>query len=127
MLPHEQSAEPLRRRSITFRHFFVRKVMLVKYSCAFVCLPGGFGTLDEMFEAATLIQCRKIGPFPLILLGEAYWDRLREFVWDLRDEGAIATEEVGFARLLDSPQEAVQIILERIPDEVRARLRPVPS
>ena len=127
VLPHEQSENPYVHDTITFRYFFVRKVMLVKYSSAFVCLPGGFGTLDEMFEAATLIQCRKIGPFPLILLGEAYWDRLREFVWDLRDEGAIATEEVGFARLLDSPQEAVQIILERIPDEVRARLRPVPS
>ena len=125
VLPHEQSANPYVQDTITFRYFFVRKVMLVKYSSAFVCLPGGFGTLDEMFEAATLIQCRKIGPFPLILLGEAYWDRLREFVWDLRDEGAIATEEVGFARLLDSPQEAVQIILERIPAEVRARLRPL--
>jgi len=123
-LPIEQRPNPYLDRWISFEHFFVRKVMLVKYSSAFVCLPGGFGTLDEMFEAATLIQCRKIGPFPLILLGEAYWDRLREFVWDLRDEGAIATEEVGFARLLDSPQEAVQIILERIPAEVRARLRP---
>jgi len=98
--------------------------MLVKHSSAFVCLPGGFGTIDEMFEAATLIQCRKIGPFPLILLGEAYWDQLREFVWDLRDSGAIATEELGFARIVDSPREAVEIIVERIPEEVRARLAP---
>ena len=127
VLPHEQSANPYVQDTVTFRYFFVRKVMLVKYSSAFVCLPGGFGTLDEMFEAATLIQCRKIGPFPLILLGEAYWDQLREFVWDLRDGGAIATEELGFARIVDSPREAVEIILERIPEEVRARLEPRPA
>ena len=122
VLPHEQAANPYVQDTIDFHYFFTRKVMLVKYSSAFVCLPGGFGTLDELFEAATLIQCRKIGPFPLLLLGEAYWDRLREFVWDLRDEGAIATEEVGFARIVDSPREAVEIILDRIPAEVRARL-----
>ena len=122
VLPHEQAANPYVQDTIDFHYFFTRKVMLVKYSSAFVCLPGGFGTLDELFEAATLIQCRKIGPFPLLLLGEDYWDRLREFVWDLRDAGAIATEEVGFARVLDSPREAVEIILERIPAEVRAQL-----
>ena len=124
LLPHEQSANPYVQDTVTFRYFFVRKVMLVKYSSAFVCLPGGFGTMDEMFEAATLIQCRKIGPFPLVLLGEAYWDQLREFVWDLRDSGAIATEELGFARIVDSPREAVEIILERIPEEVRTQLVP---
>jgi uncharacterized protein (TIGR00730 family) len=125
ILPHEQSANPYVQDTVEFRYFFVRKVMLVKYSSAFVCLPGGFGTLDEMFEAATLIQCRKIGPFPLVLVGEAYWDQLREFVWDLRDSGAIATEELGFARIVDSAQAAVEIVLDRIPDEVRARLRPL--
>jgi uncharacterized protein (TIGR00730 family) len=124
VLPHEQAPNPYVQDTIDFHYFFTRKVMLVKYSSAFVCLPGGFGTLDELFEAATLIQCRKIGPFPLILLGEAYWDRLREFVWELRDAGAIATEEVGFARVVDSPREAVEIILERIPAEVRAKLGP---
>jgi uncharacterized protein (TIGR00730 family) len=127
VLPHEQAANPYVQDVISFHYFFVRKVMLVKYSCAFVCLPGGFGTLDEMFEAATLIQCRKIGPFPLILLGEAYWERLRDFVWDQLDAGAIAIEDVGFARLLDSPGEAVEIIVERVPPEVRARLQLRPS
>jgi len=124
VLPHEQAANPYVQDVISFHYFFVRKVMLVKYSSAFVCLPGGFGTLDEMFEAATLIQCRKIGPFPLILLGEAYWEHLRDFVWDQLDAGAIAIEEVGFARLLASPGEAVEIIVERTPPEVRARLQP---
>ena len=68
ILPMEQAPNPYVDDVIEFRYFFARKVMLVKYSCAFVCLPGGFGTLDEMFEAATLIQCRKIGPFPLVLV-----------------------------------------------------------
>jgi uncharacterized protein (TIGR00730 family) len=124
VLPHEQAPNPYLQDVINFRYFFVRKVMLVKYSSAFVCLPGGFGTLDEMFEAATLIQCRKIGPFPLILLGENYWEHLRDFVWDLRDSGAISTADVGFARIVDSPREAVEIILDRIPEQVRARLSP---
>jgi uncharacterized protein (TIGR00730 family) len=124
VLPHEQAPNPYLQDVISFRYFFVRKVMLVKYSSAFVCLPGGFGTLDEMFEAATLIQCRKIGPFPLILLGENYWEHLRDFVWDLRDSGAISTADVGFARIVDSPREAVEIILDRIPEQVRARLSP---
>ena len=96
--------------------------MLVKCSGAFVSLPGGFGTLDEMFEVATLIQCRKIGPFPLILLGESYWEGLREFIWHLHDSGAISREDTGFARLLDSPREAVEVILDRIPYAIRAQL-----
>jgi predicted Rossmann-fold nucleotide-binding protein len=97
----------------------------VKYSSAFVCLPGGLGTLDEMFEAATLIQCRKIGPFPLILLDTAYWDRLRDLVWELCADGAVSVEEVAFARVLDSPREAVEVIRERVPAEIRSRLQPL--
>jgi uncharacterized protein (TIGR00730 family) len=127
VLPHEQSANPYLDHFIDFDHFFVRKVMLVKYSSAFVALPGGFGTLDEMFEAATLIQCRKIGPFPLLLLGERYWEGLREFIWDLRDSGAISREDTGFARILDSPREAVEVVIDRVPEEIRAQLveRPI--
>jgi hypothetical protein len=127
ILPFEQSANPYLDEVINFHYFFARKVMLVKYSCAFVCLPGGFGTLDEMFEAATLIQCRKIGPFPLILLGKAFWENLRQFVWDLRDKGAISPEDLGFAGILDSPQQSVDVILDRIPAEIRAALKPVSS
>ena len=124
VLPHEQAPNPYLDDVLNFRYFFARKVMLVKYSCAFVCLPGGFGTLDEMFEAATLIQCRKIGPFPLVLLGRAFWDNLREFFFDLRDSGAISRQDVGFGAILDSPQEAVKLIAERVPSGVRKLLKP---
>jgi uncharacterized protein (TIGR00730 family) len=125
ILPFEQQANPYLDEVIHFRYFFTRKVMLVKYSCAFVCLPGGFGTLDEMFEATTLIQCRKIGPFPLILMGSRFWEKLREFVWDLRDAGAISPEDLGFAGIFDAPAEAVAVIRERIPAAVRKELKPL--
>ena len=73
ILPHEQNPNPYVQQSINFHYFFVRKVMLIKYSCAFIIMPGGLGTLDELFEAATLIQCRKIGPFPVVLMGTRFW------------------------------------------------------
>ncbi len=79
-LPHEQQPNPYLDRFVEFRYFFVRKVMLVKYSHAFVVMPGGFGTLDELFEAATLIQTRKIEQFPLVLMGCDYWRPMVEFV-----------------------------------------------
>ena len=124
ILPFEQAPNPYLDEVLNFHYFFARKVVLVKYSCAFICLPGGFGTLDEMFEAATLIQCRKIGPFPLILLGRKFWSNLQEFIWDLHDAGAISPEDPGFGAILDSPKEAVSLILERIPAKVRAQLVP---
>jgi uncharacterized protein (TIGR00730 family) len=124
ILPFEQAPNPYVDDTLNFHYFFTRKVMLVKYSCAFICLPGGFGTMDEIFEAATLIQCRKIGPFPLILLGSDFWERLREFAWNLRETGAISPEDLGFCRILDSPSEAVSIISERIPAGVKKHLNP---
>ena len=79
-LPHEQRPNPYLDRFVTFRYFFVRKVMLVKYSVAFVVMPGGFGTLDELFEAATLVQTGKIAAFPIVLMGTAYWAPLLGFL-----------------------------------------------
>src|SRR5262249_11369855 len=79
-LPEEQKPNPYRDRWITFRHFFVRKVMLVKYSYAFVALPGGFGTLDEIFETATLVQTGKIKEFPIVLVVGYFWEPLVEFL-----------------------------------------------
>ncbi len=124
VLPFEQKPNPYLDDTLHFRYFFARKVMLVKYSCAFVCLPGGFGTLDEMFEAATLIQCHKIGPFPLVLLGSSFWENLRQFVWDLRDGGAISPEDIGFAAILDSPDEAAEMIVKRVLPAIRKQLKP---
>jgi uncharacterized protein (TIGR00730 family) len=79
-LPQEQKPNPYLDRWVTFRHFFVRKLMLVKYSYAFIALPGGFGTLDEIFETATLIQTHKIKDFPLVLVGKDYWRPLLDFL-----------------------------------------------
>jgi uncharacterized protein (TIGR00730 family) len=79
-LPHEQKHNPYLDRFVEFRYFFVRKVMLVKYSYAFVVMPGGFGTMDELFEAATLIQTKKIEDFPLVLMGVDYWQPMLEFL-----------------------------------------------
>ena len=124
ILPHEQKPNPYVDEVVSFNYFFARKVMLVKYSCAFVCLPGGFGTLDEMFEAATLIQCHKIGPFPLILIGTAFWHNLIELMYDMLNEGAISSEDTGFAFVTDSPAQAVEMIVSSQPSSVIERLSP---
>ena len=110
---------------MTFHYFFVRKVMLVKYSCAFLALPGGFGTLDEVFEAATLIQTGKIGPFPIILIGEKFWGCMRAFFEKLRDEGAISESDLGFGRITDDPEEAAELVVTSLPPEIRTRLKPL--
>jgi len=126
LLPHEQGANPYVDASVEFRYFFVRKVMLVKYSCAYVVMPGGLGTLDELFEAATLIQCRKIGPFPLVLVGGRFWDGLRRFGRFMVKQGVFAADELGFGHVTDSPKEAVDRIVRALPPAVRERLRPLP-
>jgi uncharacterized protein (TIGR00730 family) len=108
-LPAEQKANPYLDRWITFRHFFVRKLMLVKYSYAFIALPGGFGTLDEIFEVATLIQTEKIKQFPLVLFGSEFWRPLIGFLHDrtLRDR-TIDSVDIERLFMTDSPQEAVR-------------------
>ena len=102
----------------------VRKQQMVEGSDAFITLPGGFGTLDELFEAATLVQCGKIGPFPVILMGTAFWKGMREWMQDMMEVGVFAGDEVRFAHVTDSPKEAVDLILASLPAEVRATLRP---
>ena len=107
-LPVEQKPNPYLDRWITFRHFFVRKVMLVKYSYAFVALPGGLGTLDEIFETATLIQTAKISRFPLVLMGTDFWAPLMHFLQTrLLAQGTIAAADVERLVVTDSPGEAV--------------------
>lgn len=106
ILPHEQLANPYCDKIVTFRYFFVRKVMLVKYSQAFVIFPGGFGTLDEAFEAATLVQTGKIFDFPTIFVGVEYWQPLFDFLRDrlLRDR-AISEADLNRLVLTDSMDE----------------------
>ena len=125
ILPHEQGANPHVDSSIEFRYFFTRKVCLVKYSCEFIVMPGGLGTLDELFEAATLIQCGKIGPFPLILMGEKFWDGMRQWAQYMMAEGVFARDEIGFGHVTDSPKEAVDLIARGIHPSVRACLKPL--
>ena len=122
ILPHEQAENPYVEKTIEFQYFFTRKVCLVKYSCAFIVMPGGLGTLDELFEAATLIQCRKIGPFPLVLLGSKFWEGLREWGQEMMKEGVFARDEIGFGYVTDSPKEAVDLVIRGLPAAVRKRL-----
>lgn len=123
ILPHEQCENPYTDKSIEFHYFFTRKVCLVKYSCAFIVLPGGLGTLDELFEAATLIQCHKIGPFPVVLMGAKFWQGLRDWGQFMMAHGVYTKDEIKFGHVTDDPKEAVQIILRSLPAAVRRQLK----
>jgi hypothetical protein len=125
LLPHEQKPNPYIDENVEFHYFFVRKVMLVKYSCGYIVLPGGLGTLDELFEAATLLQCGKIGPFPLILVGREFWRGMRDFLLFMADQGVFGADEIGFARITDSADEAVEFMLRSLPDALRKQLQPI--
>lgn len=125
ILPEEQAPNPYVDKAIEFHYFFVRKVMLVKYSCAFVIMPGGLGTLDEMFEAATLVQTRKVGPFPLICVGSEFWSCVGDLNRRLVSAGTLREGELEFLQLTDSPKEAVELILCALPDAVRKSLVPL--
>jgi uncharacterized protein (TIGR00730 family) len=110
-LPVPQPANPYVDRVVTFEHFFVRKVMLVKYSFGFIALPGGLGTFDEVFEAATLVQTGKIRDFPIVLLGRDFWDPFLAFLRaDVLGAGTIGRADVERFFVTDSPQEAVDHI-----------------
>jgi len=110
-LPMEQRPNPYLDRFVEFRYFFVRKVMLVKYSHAFVVLPGGYGTLDEMFEAATLIQTGKIQSFPIVAMGADYWTHLREMLrTTMVAEGTISAADLDLIRITDDADEAMELV-----------------
>lgn len=113
-LPFEQQGNPWidSDKSINFDYFFVRKVMFVKYSQGFIVMPGGFGTLDELFESVTLIQTHKIGRFPIILVGKSFWSGLIDWIKStlLEKEGNISAPDMDLIELVDTPEEAVDCI-----------------
>ena len=112
-LPFEQGTNPYVEVSINFRYFFVRKTMFVKYAEAFIIFPGGFGTMDELFEALTLIQTGKVRNFPVILFGSEYWRGLLEWIGaTMLEEGKISPDDLNLLIVTDSPEEAVRAVIE---------------
>ena len=112
-LPHEQSPNDYLDVCLTFRHFYARKTMFVKAAEGFVVFPGGFGTLDELFEALTLIQTGKVEHFPVVLFGRAYWTGLLEWTDDrVRSESLIGPDDLALLTIADDPDEAVRWIVE---------------
>jgi hypothetical protein len=110
-LPHEQVANPYVDVGLEFHYFFVRKLMFVRYASAFVVLPGGFGTLDELFEALTLIQTAKISHFPVILYGHEYWRGLLDWVSEsVLEHANIAAADLGLLQALDDPREVCAVV-----------------
>ncbi|MBW2237794.1 MAG: TIGR00730 family Rossman fold protein [Deltaproteobacteria bacterium] len=111
ILPFEQEPNPFSNVKLDFNYFFIRKVMFVKYASAYIILPGGFGTLDELFEAVTLIQTRRIKPFPLILVGSEYWAGLIDWIKDkLLGEKRVSSEDLEILQIMDDPEEIVKTV-----------------
>ncbi|OGP21369.1 MAG: Rossman fold protein, TIGR00730 family [Deltaproteobacteria bacterium GWA2_55_10] len=110
-LPREQKPNKYQTRQLSFKYFFARKVMFVKYAIGYVCMPGGFGTLDELFEALTLIQTHKIYPFPIILFGKEYWEPLMHFIrGTMLKHKTIDPEDLDYIDITDDPKEVLAII-----------------
>jgi uncharacterized protein (TIGR00730 family) len=112
-LPREEVKNKYQNISIDFRYFFARKVMFVKHSIGYVCMPGGFGTLDEFFEALTLMQNSKIYPLPLILFGTEFWGGLVDWMKDtMLKRGVISEQDISYLKLTDDPQEVLDIMIK---------------
>jgi len=113
LLPHEQTANPYQDISQTFHHFFARKVMFVKFATAYVCLPGGFGTLDELFEALTLVQTGKTRKMPIILVHEPFWRGMLDWLRNtLVAAGTISAADADLVQVIDQPQDVVTAIFD---------------
>jgi uncharacterized protein (TIGR00730 family) len=114
-LPFEQKPNPYTNITLSFRYFFVRKVMFVKYAVAYIILPGGFGTLDELTEAMTLIQTHKIKPFPVILVGSTYWKGLLDWIKEVvLKEKKISPTDLEIFQLIDEPEEIIKAIRKTV-------------
>lgn len=112
-LPFEQGLNPWVDLGVNFRYFFVRKTMFIKYSQAFICLPGGFGTLDELFEALTLVQTKKVTKFPVVLFGTQYWQGLYDWIKNsMLEGGKVGEKDLALLHLTDDIEDAVRVVKE---------------
>ncbi|HEX3290139.1 MAG TPA: TIGR00730 family Rossman fold protein [Gaiella sp.] len=120
LLPHEQGLNAYCDIARTFKHFYVRKVMFVKAAEGFVIFPGGFGTMDELYEALTLIQTGKIGTFPVVLFDRDYWGEMIDWIREeMLADGLVSAEDLDLLYLTDDPQEAVDRIVTKMPSRLR--------
>jgi uncharacterized protein (TIGR00730 family) len=122
-LPFEQLPNPYVQKSVTFEHFFVRKVMLMKYSYAFIIMPGGFGTMDEFFETLTLVQTKTITQFPIVLFGKEYHQPLMKMIETMAEQGSIAKEDMALVLLTDDEQEAINHVQTYVQANYKIRPR----
>jgi uncharacterized protein (TIGR00730 family) len=114
-LPFEQEPNVFTNLPLSFKYFFVRKVMFIKYAMAFICMPGGFGTLDEAFEAITLIQTKRIKPFPIILVGTDFWSGLMDWIHaKILANGNVDNDDMKIINLMDDPEEIAAFIKKTI-------------
>ncbi len=115
VLPFEQEPNKYSNLNLEFNYFFIRKVMFIKYAFAYIIMPGGFGTLDELFEAATLVQTRRIKPFPIILVGSDYWSGLKDWIkTSLSEKNRISPEDFDILQVVDDPKEVVSIVKKMV-------------
>jgi uncharacterized protein (TIGR00730 family) len=120
LLPHEQGLNPYCDIARTFKHFYVRKVMFVKAAEGFVIFPGGFGTMDELYEALTLIQTGKIGTFPVVLFDRDYWEEMIDWIREeMLADGLVSPDDLDLLYLTDEPQEAVDRIVTKMPSRLQ--------
>lgn len=122
-LPFEQVENPYLHKSVTFEHFFVRKVLLVKYSYAFIIMPGGFGTMDELFETLTLVQTKTINQFPIVLFGKEYYEPLLQTIRKMEDEGTISVGDMDLVLVTDNIDEAMDHISHYISSNYKVKPR----
>ncbi len=123
VLPHEQKENPYVDKSITFEYFFVRKTMLIKYSYAFIIMPGGFGTMDEFFETLTLVQTKTVTQFPIVLFGKEYYKSLIEAIEDMVRQGTISPADLSLVLVTDDVEEAMDHVKTYITTNYKIRPR----
>jgi hypothetical protein len=115
ILPYEQEPNPYANVRLDFKYFFIRKVMFIKYAAAYIIMPGGFGTLDELFEAVTLIQTHRIKSFPLILVGSNYWGGLIDWIKSrLLEENRISPKDLDILQVVDDPEDVVRAVNRKV-------------